>query len=106
MIRTSPKEERRLNPRLFFRRNVTYEIPAFPGHRTELGGKTLHGTLLNISQGGVCLKTRYPLKKKTVLRLQIPINDLPVRAPTIALVVWLKKDKTGKGYRTGLQFIL
>ena len=56
--------------------------------------------LKNISKGGLCFSSREPLKKGTIINIEIPIRQ-PVFTAT-GIVVWCRKN--GTEYDVGVKF--
>jgi c-di-GMP-binding flagellar brake protein YcgR len=107
VIKETPGKERRHFSRVILQRVITYEaglLPAKRGH--SLTGKQFRGYLLNISNGGICFRTRQQLHKKMVLKISLPVNDISPKAPTLAQVLWVRKNLKRKEYQTGLRFII
>lgn len=100
------RRERRHFPRVILRRTITYEGPGLPTQPHFLSGKQSRGVLLNISSGGICLKGKYRLKRKLVLKVNLPLNETTSVVPTLAEVVRLKKGPKHKEYLVGLKFII
>jgi hypothetical protein len=71
-----------------------------------LAGKRLSGSLLNISNGGLCITTRYRLDRDMVLKVNLPVSEIAPAAPTLAQVMWVMNHSKRKEYRTGLRFII
>jgi hypothetical protein len=88
------------------KRAITYEPGALPKRGHFLPGKRLRGFLLNISNGGICFKTKHRLQTKMVLKVSLPVNEISPLAPTLAQVLWVNRDPKRKEYHTGLKFII
>jgi len=71
-----------------------------------LAGKRLPGSLVNISNGGLCITTRHRLGKGMVLKVSLPVSEISPAAPTLAQVMWVMNDTKHKEFRTGLRFII
>jgi c-di-GMP-binding flagellar brake protein YcgR len=98
--------ERRQIPRVALRRAITYETGALPDGQLLLAGKRLSGSLVNISNGGICITTRYRLNKDMVLKVNLPVSEISPAAPTLAQVMWVSGNPKRREYRTGLRFII
>lgn len=98
--------ERRQLPRVALRRAVTYETGVLPDGQLMLAGKRLSGSLINISNGGICIMTRHRLDKDMVLKVNLPVSEISPAAPTLAQVMWVMSDPKRREYRTGFRFII
>lgn len=105
-MKTDPQRERRRTPRVALKRVITYEASVSPYHRDPLAGKQLRGSLMNISNGGLCFKTKHRLQRRMVLKVNLPVGELTPSAPTLAQILWVSKDLNQRDYWTGLRFIL
>jgi len=106
MINKTRGKERRHSPRMIFRRVITYELGLLPKTNFLSTGKQFRGYLLNISNGGMCFKTKHRLPKKMVLKISLPVSDISPKAPTLAQVLWVRKTLERPEYQTGLRFII
>jgi hypothetical protein len=68
-------------------------------------GKPVVGRVQNVSQGGLCLMSRQPLVRSSVIRCDIGVSEIPVGIPTLMQVRWTQKLQSDS-YVTGLQFLL
>jgi hypothetical protein len=98
--------ERRQVPRVAMWRAITYETGLLPEGQLALAGKRLSGSLVNISNGGICITTSHRLKRNMVLKVSLPVSEVSPAAPTLAQVMWVISNPRGKVYRTGLRFII
>ncbi|MCI0528170.1 MAG: PilZ domain-containing protein [Nitrospira sp.] len=98
--------ERRQVPRVTLRRAITYETGVLPDGQLMLAGKRLSGSLINISNGGICITTRRRLSKDMVLKVNLPVSEISPAAPTLAQVMWVMSNTKRREYRTGLRFII
>jgi hypothetical protein len=98
--------ERRQVPRVILRRAVTYETGVLPDGQLMLAGKRFPGSLVNISNGGICITTRHRLEKDMVLKVNLPVSEISPAAPTLAQVMWVRSNPKHREYRTGLRFII
>jgi len=70
-----------------------------------------HATLLNLSKGGLCLKTPKIMKEKAVLRVEIPLPHTSELFSIQAEVIWSHEVETdtmpggGAPIHTGLRFL-
>ena len=99
-------KEKRLLHRVIIRRAITYEVGAFPKRDCIISGKPLRGFLVNISNGGICFKTKNRIQKEMVLKIRLPVGEISPAAPTLTQVVWVRRDPKLKEYRTGMRFII
>ena len=91
---------------MVLRRSITYETGVSAEGFYPLAGRRLIGALVNISNGGLCFKTRYRLQKQMVLKVSLPVGELLPIAPTLTQVLWIVRDPRQNGYRTGVRFII
>ena len=106
MIKEIQSKERRRIPRVTLRRSITYEAAVLHKRGPLIAGKLLPGFLENMSNGGICFKTRHKLLRKMVVKIAVPVSEISPAAPTLAQVMWVRKDAKSKEYRTGLRFII
>jgi hypothetical protein len=99
-------KEKRQSPRMILQRIITYELGVSHdwGHLSE--GKRLRGYLQNIGTGGICFKTKHQLERKMILKVNLPVTDVAPHAPTLAQVLWVRKEPKYKEYRIGLSFMI
>ena len=93
-----PKTDNREYPRVETRNVVSYVCLDKSG--TEIGEGM--GETLNISQGGILLKSAYPIESEFILLMSIDLenNIMEVKGK----VAHSKKDNSGK-YETGISFL-
>ena len=93
-----PKTDKRKYPRVETRNVVSYVCLDKKG--TEIGEGM--GETLNISQGGILLKSSYPIESEFILLMSIDLenNIMEVKGK----VAHSKKNKSGK-YETGIRFL-
>ena len=93
-----PKTDKREYPRVETRNVVSYVCLDKKG--TEIGEGM--GETLNISQGGILLKSTYPIESEFILLMSIDLenNIMEIKGK----VTYSKKDKSGK-YETGISFL-
>jgi len=106
VINEIQSKERRRIPRVTLRRSITYEAGVLHKKGPLIAGKLLPGFLENMSNGGICFKTRHKLQRKMVLKITVPVSEISPAAPTLAQVMWVRRDVKRKEYRTGLRFII
>lgn len=93
--------ERRISERYGWKTDVIYEPSIGFSPKKKRSGKTV-----NVSQGGVCIKTDKPLAQSQIVRVRLPFSQAPAMAPTLAEVCWIEGLKPRKGYWVGLRFLL
>jgi len=71
-----------------------------------LSGGVLRGKTENISTGGVCVRTKRPLKSSNLVRCELRLPGVPTRIPFLAQVRWSKKRSGANPYQAGLQFVV
>ncbi len=80
------------------------QIPA--ADKPGLSGGVLRGKTENISTGGVCVRTKRPLKSSNLVRCELRLPGIPTRIPFLAQVRWSKKRSGANPYQAGLQFVV
>lgn len=65
--------------------------------------KSLSGSTMDISERGVCLVVNKPLKEHEVFKVMLPLKDINVNIPVLAMVRWVKPYQ--RKYKAGLMFI-
>ncbi len=98
--------ERRQVPRVALRRAITYETGVLPDGKLMLADRCLSGSLVNISNGGIGITTRYRLDRDMVLKVNLPVSEISPAAPTLVQVMWVMDNPKRREYRTGLRFII
>jgi hypothetical protein len=69
--------------------------------------KEFDGRIHNLSNGGVCILSSYPLQAATFLCCELPVLDAPVAIPTLMQVRWTaKRGNKSTSYISGLQFVV
>ncbi len=71
-----------------------------------LSGGVLRGKTENISTGGVCVRTKRPLKSSNLVRCELRLPGVPAGIPFLAQVRWSKKRSGANPYQAGLQFVV
>lgn len=69
------------------------------------GEEVYPGTVLNISEGGLCLLVARPLVEGQVITVGLPLQNLPVTIPALGEVRWLRKIPWEEHYFIGVQFL-
>ncbi len=97
-------EENRKDSRIPYVRPVSYAvIGQFLHVSSEVA---LQGMILNISGGGVRIRTDVqPCWEEMMIRAWIPLPQLSVTVPVIAVMRWVK-DEDEQVYDIGLEFVL
>ena len=93
-----PKTDNRKYPRVETRNVVSYVCVDKEGNEIGEG----MGETLNISQGGILLKSTYPIESEFILLMSIDLEDNIMELK--GKVAHSKKDKSGK-YETGISFL-
>lgn len=96
------RENRRNAERYGYEKEVVYE----PSAALELKQRKHHGKMLNISQGGFCLKTETPLTKTQIIQVQMPVPEIKSSLPTLAEVCWVDNPENQEGYTVGLRYLI
>ena len=93
-----PKTDKREYPRVETRNVVSYVCVDKEGNEIGEG----MGETLNISQGGILLKSPYPIESEFILLMSIDLENNIIEIK--GKVAHSKKDKSGK-YETGISFL-
>ncbi|HIE65959.1 MAG TPA: PilZ domain-containing protein [Nitrospiria bacterium] len=96
------RENRRIADRHGLEKEVAYE----PSASLELGQRRYYGLMLNISNGGFCLKTETPLTRSQIIQVQMPIPEMKSSLPTLAEVCWVDSHENQGGYTVGLRYLI
>jgi hypothetical protein len=68
--------------------------------------KEFDGRIHNLSNGGVCILSSFPLQPSMFICCNFPISDAPVAVPTFMQVRWsVKQGQKSPNYISGLQFV-
>jgi hypothetical protein len=93
--------EKRLNIRKNFNRVVCFELTTteenLPRNIRE------RGQSIDISSGGLGLRTTFTLEKGSVLRLYLPVDEGGADLPVFSEVVWI--NRAGDHMKVGLRFL-
>ena len=65
-----------------------------------------HARVENISDGGVCLVTDSELPVAALVECRLYVPSLPVPIPTLLIVRWSRKRRSGRRHDVGLQFLV
>jgi hypothetical protein len=69
--------------------------------------KEFDGRIHNLSNGGVCILSSYPLQAALFVCCKFPVFDSPVSIPTLMQVRWtVKRGQKSPSYISGLQFVV
>ena len=101
------REGSRKEMRMFTRSNQALAIiftvikrtESFPQTRGEKSG----GITINVSQGGLCMVTEEELEESEVIRIELPITETFLAAPTLAQVKWVNNLRNN--YQVGLAYL-
>lgn len=93
--------ENRKNNRIAFNEQIQYEYCESMSGRFVNGRNTGEG--VDISDGGVGLRTRQACVNGDVLKLYIPVEAAHTHLPVYSQVVWVKR--VDGLYQTGLRFL-
>ena len=66
-------------------------------------GKSLSGSTVDVSERGICLVVNKPLKEHQVFKVMLPLKDIDVKIPVLAMVRWVEPYQ--RKYKAGLMFI-
>jgi hypothetical protein len=93
--------ENRENRRIIFNENIQYEYCEIVSGRFVNRLNTGEG--VDISDGGLGLRTRRAFMSGDVLKLYIPVEAGQANLPVYSLVVWV--EPINGYYQTGLRFL-
>jgi hypothetical protein len=69
--------------------------------------KEFDGRIQNLSNGGACILSAYPLLPAGFVCCNLPVLDAPVSVPLLMQVRWtVKRGRKSPNYVSGLQFVL
>jgi len=69
--------------------------------------KEFDGRIQNLSNGGACILSSYPLQPAMFVRCDLPVLDAPVSVPLLMQVKWtVKRGRKSPNYVSGFQFVL
>ncbi len=96
------REDRRIAERHGLEKEVVYE----PSASLEQIQRKHYGKMLNISNGGFCLKTETPLTRSQIIQVQMPLPEIKSSLPTLAEVCWVVDQANLGGYTAGLRYLI
>ncbi|MFQ5579580.1 MAG: PilZ domain-containing protein [Nitrospiria bacterium] len=96
------REDRRIAVRHGFEKEVVYE----PSASLELKERKHRGLVLNVSNGGFCLKTEMLLSKSQIIQVQMPVPEIKSSLPTLAEVCWVDNHENQGGCTVGLRYLI
>ncbi len=96
--------ERRRVPRVSMQRAITYGV--LPEEQLMLADKSSSGSLVDISNAGMCIATPHRLEKGMVLKVRVPVKEDSPVAPTLVQVMWVMNGAKSRGFRSGVRFII
>ena len=70
-----------------------------PQTRSEKNG----GITINMSQGGLCMVTEQELAEHEIIRIDMPLTETFLSAPTLAQVKWV--HNLGNNFQIGLAYL-
>jgi hypothetical protein len=94
-------EHKRHSYRQEFNQPVSFETSVING---KIRNIRYNGIVVDISDGGLGLKTDHALSQGSVLKFDIPIKDMDIAIPVFAQVLWSKPDDDQ--FRAGLSFLM
>jgi hypothetical protein len=107
-MQTPLTAEQRRPMRLPFIRFVTYGLNSNDGiepmpHRSQAAA-------INVSDNGLCLLVNEPIHETDIIRVDLPLANVPSTGPTLAEVKWAKQipwsSQNLPQYFVGVQFLL
>lgn len=98
VYKSDTKMKKRTFERKLYARAGSYEVSTPDG-----GLESLEAEFLNISSGGVCIRTRKAHRPGSVLMLRLDIQEAGIQVPCIAEVRWAEEENSL--YKVGLQFL-
>lgn len=96
------REDRRVAERHVLEKEVAYE----PSASLELRQRKHYGKMLNISNGGFCLKTETLLTRSQIIQVQMPVPEIRSSLPTLAEVCWVDNQENQDSYTVGLRYLI
>ena len=94
-------EQKRIFDRKLFDQPVSFEISMINGAVKNI---RQNGIAMDISNGGLGLKTDHALPEGSVLKFNIPIKEVEITIPVLAEVMWSKP--ADDHFRAGLRFLM
>ncbi len=92
--------ERRRDPRIAEEKDIVMEVIAPEAGETQLAAKTL-----DISVGGARLESAADVQPESLVRLNLPSDQLGKWIQVTGKIRWVKKAEEGKVVEIGLEFI-
>ena len=69
--------------------------------------RQFHGRIQNVSDGGACIFSSYPLKPAMFVCCSFPVSGTPTLVPALMQVRWTaKRDQKTPNNISGFQFVL
>jgi hypothetical protein len=96
------REDRRIAERQGLEKEVVYE----PSASLALKQRKHYGRMLNISNGGFCLKTETPLSRYQIVQVQMPVPETQSSLPTLAEVCWVDDLESQDGFTIGFRYFI
>lgn len=103
------KIERRHSERSLLPQKASYEVSTHLISRNPadpISAITMNSQIKNVSEGGVCLATRQELETAQIVKISLPLPSVKTTTPTLAEVMWVRKDSNRSHYMAGLRFLL
>lgn len=92
------RNNRRHQPRLVQSAEITIQQFSF-----EMSG-VISAEVQNLSRGGICIASRVPLMRSSVVQCAIGVPDVLHAIPTLMHVVWVEETGASQ-YEVGLQYL-
>lgn len=93
-------KERRMDSRVDFSGDVTFESTVSMGEESPLSGS---GVATDISANGLCLTTQDAVRENQIMKIHLPVPGVAVQAPTLVMVRWVSRHNGG--YKAGMMFV-
>ncbi len=81
---------------------MSYDLNAMINQREPEEGK-VEGVTMNFSQSGLCLVTKKALRESQVIKIDLPLLEAPLTAPTLAQVKWVMPER--EMFKVGLMHL-
>ncbi len=69
----------------------------------QIRSKKNGGITINVSRGGLCMVTECELEESEVIRIDMPLTETFLSAPTLAQVKWI--NNLGNNFQVGLSYL-
>src|SRR5215472_9922361 len=79
------------------------ELSVFQGRKKT---KVFRGRVKDISEGGFCLLAVRRPEQSVLLQGLLRVAQMPMKIPTLAQVRWVSRQRRGRRYRIGLQYLI